>query len=261
MKYHYFISLLICLLCLSGCRIESVKQHEVATQNEMQTVEKPSIIKKSEIASSKQEEKNDSNTNAKEKLQQDATTSDKTLKEQTPSKGLDQASQKQERETTKPNTKDTPQSHPSSTLPTQEPEPPAVREPEQAYVTISIDMITLLDRMSSLQENKRAYVPSNGWVLQPIQVEIQEGDTVFTVLQRITSRNRIPMEYQGSSANAYQTVYIQGIAHIYEYDCGNLSGWMYFVNGAFVNAGASAYKVKAGDNITWRYTCESGKDL
>jgi hypothetical protein len=55
--------------------------------------------------------------------------------------------------------------------------------------------------------------------------------------------------------------YIEGIANIYEFDCGELSGWMYRVNGSFPNLGSSSYELKAGDRVEWVYTCDLGRDV
>ena len=57
------------------------------------------------------------------------------------------------------------------------------------------------------------------------------------------------------------TAYIEGINNIYEFSCGELSGWMYCVNGEYPNVGCSDYKIKDGDNIEWYYTCDLGEDL
>ncbi len=42
---------------------------------------------------------------------------------------------------------------------------------------------------------------------------------------------------------------------------GNLSGWMYSVNGWFPNYGCSRYALKDGDIVEWRYTCDLGYDV
>ena len=59
----------------------------------------------------------------------------------------------------------------------------------------------------------------------------------------------------------YNTAYIEGIANLYEFDCGELSGWMYRVNGEFPNVGCSLYKLKDGDTVEWVYTCDLGRDV
>lgn len=59
----------------------------------------------------------------------------------------------------------------------------------------------------------------------------------------------------------YGSAYIKGINNIYEFDAGELSGWMYSVNGVFPNYGCSIYNLNDGDVIQWMYTCDLGKDL
>ena len=137
-------------------------------------------------------------------------------------------------------------------------EPPAT-EPAAPSCTVSISCTTVLDNWDQLSEAKRAVVPSNGIILGTVTVELQEGDTVFSVLQRVVSDYNIQMEY--SVSPLYQTAYIEGIGNLYEKDCGARSGWMYAVNGVFPNYGASAYSVQDGDAIRWLYTCDLGKDL
>ena len=59
----------------------------------------------------------------------------------------------------------------------------------------------------------------------------------------------------------YNSAYIEGIANLYEFDCGELSGWMYKVNGWFPNYGCSRYRLTEGDVVEWVYTCDLGNDV
>lgn len=70
-------------------------------------------------------------------------------------------------------------------------------------------------------------------------------------------KNKIQIDYDSSN----ETVYVKGINGLYEFDCGELSGWMYKVNGETPNVGCSGYKLKDGDVIEWVYTANIGKDL
>lgn len=125
--------------------------------------------------------------------------------------------------------------------------------------TLLIDCSVLLQHMEELSEGKTALVPSDGVIYSSTEVEVQEGDSVFSILLREMQANKIHMEY--SSNPAYNSAYIEGIANLYEFDCGELSGWMYSVNGEYPNYGCSQYTVKPGDVIEWHYTCDLGKDL
>lgn len=119
---------------------------------------------------------------------------------------------------------------------------------------------TVLDNWDKLSEAKRSIVPSNGIILGTVTVgAAQEGDTVFSVLQRVVSDYNIQMEY--SVSPLYQTTYIEGLGNLYEKDCGARSGWMFAVNGVFPNYGASDCTVQDGDSIRWLYTCDLGSDL
>ena len=71
--------------------------------------------------------------------------------------------------------------------------------------------------------------------------------------------NKIHFEFV--NAPLYGSTYVEGIGNLYEFDCGELSGWMYKVNGSFPNYGCSKYILSPGDKIEWVYTCDLGKDI
>ena len=114
--------------------------------------------------------------------------------------------------------------------------------------------------MEDLAEGKNKYVPANGTILAASTLEFSEGETVFDVLKRACSLAGIQLEYSWTPMN--NSYYVEGIGNLYEFDCGNQSGWMYQVNGWYPNYGCSEYKVQNGDSIVWNYTCEGyGTDL
>ncbi len=59
----------------------------------------------------------------------------------------------------------------------------------------------------------------------------------------------------------YNSHYIEGINNIYEFDCGELSGWMCRVNDQFLSYGSSCYLLQNGDLIEWLYSCDLGRDF
>ncbi|MBQ9673399.1 MAG: DUF4430 domain-containing protein [Ruminococcus sp.] len=128
-------------------------------------------------------------------------------------------------------------------------------------VFMTIECKTILDNMEQLEPNLEEFVPENGVILKRTEYVLREGDTAFDMLERVTKSNKISMEYSGSDSNQYGTAYIEGINYLYEFSCGELSGWMYSVNGEFPRYGCSAYKLKDGDEIVWSYTCDLGRDV
>ncbi|NOV04324.1 DUF4430 domain-containing protein [Paenibacillus planticolens] len=125
--------------------------------------------------------------------------------------------------------------------------------------TLSVTCKTILDNMSSFNKDKLEVLPKDGVIYQAQTVTFYEGESVFDVLLREMKKNKIHMEF--SMTPIYNSNYIEGIHNIYEFDCGELSGWMYKVNGWFPNYGASRYVLKDGDVIDWVYTCDLGRDV
>ena len=118
---------------------------------------------------------------------------------------------------------------------------------ETIYLTIRCD--TILDNWDDLDPSLKheKYVPEDGVILARTEYVLRKGDTVYDVLDRAIRHNQIQMECIYSQN--YGSVYVQGINHLYEFSCGELSGWMYMVNGEFPNYGCSKYELKDGDEI------------
>ncbi|MDR1464950.1 MAG: DUF4430 domain-containing protein [Oscillospiraceae bacterium] len=136
---------------------------------------------------------------------------------------------------------------------------PAPTTKRAAACTVSIRCDTVWSNADQLSPERKAILPSSGVILAPKSVTITEGESVFDVLQRLTRAEKIHLEFR--NVPLYNSAYIEGIANLYEFDCGPLSGWMYTVNGAFPNYGSSKHPVKDGDVIVWMYTCDLGKDI
>ncbi len=128
-------------------------------------------------------------------------------------------------------------------------------------VTLSIDCITLSDNYDSLDEDLRKYVPSDGYILKSAEYDISNGDTVYDVLLKAVKENKLEFSFQGSSQNSLGTVYVQSIANLGEFDFGELSGWIYTVNGQQKSTGCDSFTVSDGDVIRWAYTCDLGRDI
>ena len=91
--------------------------------------------------------------------------------------------------------------------------------------------------------------------------DIEAGDTVFDILTEAAQTYGIQMENKGSAGSAHGMVYISGINYIYEMEYGDLSGWVYHVNGITPSRNCGEYVLSDGDEIQWLYTCELGHDL
>lgn len=143
---------------------------------------------------------------------------------------------------------------------------PAPVEPEEASIsnkelkcTLSVRCDTILDNMDRFDPEKVELVPADGVIYAEKTVTFYEGESVFNLLVREMKQSKIHLEFENTPI--YNSAYIEGIANLYEFDCGELSGWMYRVNGWFPNYGCSRYELQDGDKVEWLYTCDLGADI
>ncbi len=132
---------------------------------------------------------------------------------------------------------------------------PSVSEKKELVCTLSVRCDNAVGKTSA----KSAVVPADGVIYAEREVVFNEGESVFNVLVREMKQNKIHLEFVNTPI--YNSAYIEGIGNLYEFDCGELSGWMYRVNGEFPNYGCSRCMLKSGDRVEWVYTCDLGKDV
>lgn len=130
---------------------------------------------------------------------------------------------------------------------------------DKIQCTIFISCATVLDNMDRVPAEKQKIIPSDGIILEEVKVSIKKGSTVFDVLQMVTRENKLHLEY--TYTPLYKNYYIEGIYNLYEFECGNGSGWLYSVNDEFPGEGCSTYEVDNGDVIKWLYSCDFGEDV
>ena len=115
--------------------------------------------------------------------------------------------------------------------------------------TFTIECTVLLNNMDKLTEGKEEYVPSDGYIIRNYSIKAKEGETVYSLLQRVCSANGIFINVQDSSWGKY----ISGINNLDEKDCGSDSGWKYKVNGAYPGHTCEKEKIQSNSTIVWEY--------
>jgi len=129
---------------------------------------------------------------------------------------------------------------------------------ESFTITLSVRTDTLIDNMNLLDREKHEIIPDNNIIFYEIVV-VRDGDSVFDVLQREMRNAGIHMAFRNTPI--INSVYIEAINNLYEFDAGALSGWKYSVNGRFPGVSASSYNLNPGDVVEWHYTLNLGRDL
>jgi len=130
---------------------------------------------------------------------------------------------------------------------------------EELTCTLTVRCDTILGNMELLDKEKAQLVPEDGIIYAEKEVVFYEGESVFDVLLRVMRENKIHLEYE--STPSLNSTYIEGIANIYEFDCGSMSGWIYKVNEKSQNFGCSDYILKDDDFVEWIYSCDLGSDI
>ena len=143
---------------------------------------------------------------------------------------------------------------------TKKPEPVEAAAPtpsqkaETITCTIQIRCERMLENKDKIREAVWKYVPANGTVLADTIVHIEKGSSAYDLLSQVCKAKGIAVD--ADYTPMYKSYYVRGIANLYEFDAGEMSGWIYKVNGKAPNKGASAYKLADGDKISWGYTCD-----
>ena len=150
-----------------------------------------------------------------------------------------------------------PSDAPSTPTPAPSDTPTPDPTPETKTVTVTIVCSNAL-ASPSLPESVRALLPAGGVMLQR-SVELQPGDTAWSVTQRVCREAGLAIE--SHAAAAQNAVYVEGIGQLYEFDCGEGSGWIYKVNGTAPGRGCDQCALNAGDRLVWAYTCNYGNDV
>lgn len=125
--------------------------------------------------------------------------------------------------------------------------------------TLSVKCTSVLSNISKPDKAKLEILPSDGIIFPETKVVFYDGESAFNILAREMKKHKIHLDFE--STPMYNTVYIKGISNLYEHDCGELSGWLYMINGKVPEYGCSQYILKSGDKVEFVYTCDLGADV
>lgn len=99
-----------------------------------------------------------------------------------------------------------------------------------------------------------AHIPADGVILGEVEIPLHAGDTVYDVTMAAARAHRIIIENDGTPEMAY----IVGIANVYALAFGDMSGWVYTVNGETPDVGCEGYRPGVGDVVRWEYVRGDG---
>lgn len=108
--------------------------------------------------------------------------------------------------------------------------------------------------MDDLKSGHEAYVPKTV-LFEWIRSHFQRQSYGLWFVEKACDDNKIPY----NAKTTIYSVYISGINNLDEFDCGEGSGWLYYVNGKKPNVSCDSTKLKDGDKVVFSYTCSYNK--
>lgn len=94
-------------------------------------------------------------------------------------------------------------------------------------------------------------IEGESYLLSSEAVALEDGDTAWTVLERIFHEKNISYTTTGTVEDG--TLYLVEIGGVAELDHGMYSGWLYYVNGEFPEYSMTALPLESGDEIELQY--------
>lgn len=80
------------------------------------------------------------------------------------------------------------------------------------------------------------------------EVSVPEGSTVYDAL--------VATEADVNASDSEYGMYVMGINGLAAGDFGDMSGWLFTVNGEMAEVGCSQYELADGDVVVWTYTTD-----
>ena len=130
---------------------------------------------------------------------------------------------------------------------------PSGQKPDTISCTIEIRCDSLNENRDILEPSLLEYVPEDGILLTRTRVTAAKKSSVYDVLSQVCHAKKIALDAEYTPM--YGSYYVRGIGHLYEMDAGDMSGWLYTVNGKKPDVGASSFILSEGDAIVRGYSC------
>ncbi len=122
---------------------------------------------------------------------------------------------------------------------------------ESISVKLVVSYNEVIDNLESedyaISDDKIDIIPENG-VIYEATTSCNDGKNAFDLLIDCLKSEKI--HYEASDG------YIKAIGNIYEGDCGEYSGWMFYINGELAEVGSTDYIVANDDAIEFKYVVD-----
>ena len=128
---------------------------------------------------------------------------------------------------------------------------PQTQQPDDKTIRVSFTLLGDQDHGGSKPHHTLKEGGLETWIAATT-VTIEKGATVGDVFSQVLTEKGYT--FVGLSKNYIRSITTPGGLYMAEFTNGNLSGWMYTVNGHHPEVGLNSYILTGGDRIIWHYT-------
>ena len=112
-------------------------------------------------------------------------------------------------------------------------------------IHVTVDVLEAMKTPELIPAEKAALIPEDGILLDK-DATFTPGESAYAVMLRILQKEKIHFDADPSN-------YFLAIGNLYAGDCGEMSGWIYSVNGESPMVGAADYVLQEGDTLRFYY--------
>ena len=110
---------------------------------------------------------------------------------------------------------------------------------------VTVDVLDAQKTPELIPAEKAALMPENGILLDK-DVTFTPGESAYRLMVRTLKTEKLHFEADNSN-------YLKAIGNLYAGDCGEMSGWLYSVNGEVPTVSAADYILQEGDVLRFYY--------
>lgn len=133
---------------------------------------------------------------------------------------------------------------------------PAEKDEDSISCTFTINA-SVAAKNEELNKDVAALLKDDGMLANAKSITVKKGTNAGDAFKAFCKENNIVL----NSEDGEYGLFVKGIGGLDGGACGELSYWLFKVNGEFSDVGADSVTVNEGDAFEWVFTCNGGSDV
>lgn len=132
----------------------------------------------------------------------------------------------------------------------------ATKDENSVSCTFTINA-SLAAKNEELDKDVAALLKDDGMLANAKSITVKKGTNAGDAFKAFCKENNIVL----NSEDGEYGLFVKGIGGLDNGACGEMSYWLFKVNGEFSDVGAGSVTVNEGDAFEWIFTCDGGADV